>query len=214
MRHSVIVLLFIAILAFFFMVIIFTSRKITEPTNTQSPAETMTTGQKNTNAISITGTFVTQPSSGVYCSPEDIQAVLTLSPGAGNVYGTFTIKNFTKVSCLIQGGQFITPDYDSQSVKNISVSYIGHTQPVPFVLPPGQSLYSQVHYPNGPQCQSIGFNQTPVSFSYKISSTDTVLFKTGEGKTQLVIQTCKTNSAITEIKIWNLSSQPITPQHS
>lgn len=163
-----------------------------------------------TNPISTPSPSITNTTT--FCTPQNVQAGLTLSPGAGNVYGTFTLKNISSSTCQIIGGSFISPQYDTSTVKNITITDTGQTQSQPFDLAPNQSIYSQVHYPNGPQCQSVGLNQTPVTFSYKISPTDSVSFKTPDGKTQQIVQTCKSPTDMTEIQIWNMSTKPITPQ--
>lgn len=146
-----------------------------------------------------------------YCLPANLQATIDLSPGAGNVYGTFTLKNVSSNTCKISGGEFIGVNYDTTKVKNITVTDIGQTQSQPFILNPNQTIYSQVHYPNGPQCQS-GVNQTPVTFTYKISPTSTVVFTSAQNNIPQVVQTCKSDSEMTEVQIWNMSTQPITPQ--
>lgn len=146
-----------------------------------------------------------------YCSPQDLDAAVHFSPGAGNVYGTFTLKNMSPHTCYLLGGSFISAHYDTSTVKNITITHVGQTQPAPFILSPNQTLYSQVHYPNGPQCQSVGLNNTAVLFTYQISSTDTVTFKNENGSTQQQIHTCTSPTDQTEIQIWNMSTSPITP---
>ena len=153
---------------------------------------------------------VSPTDSGPYCSPGDLQSLVELGAGAGNVYGTLTLKNISQDTCEVLGGDFVVADYDS-SVKNITITHIGQTQAQPFVLAPGQTIYSQVHYPNGPQCQSIGLNQTNVTFTYQISPTDTVSFKNQQGGAQQILQTCKSPNDRTEIQIWNMANHPITP---
>lgn len=143
-----------------------------------------------------------------YCSANDLAASLDLSPGAGNIFGTFTLKNISSQICSVLGGNFIDVSYDS-SIKNISVSHQGQTQPQPFTLSSNQVLYSQVHYPNGPQCQGPT-KAVNVSFSYKISPTQTVTFK-NSGNTASVVQACQSDKAMTKIQIWQLSDKPITP---
>ncbi len=146
-----------------------------------------------------------------YCTPQNLDASLTLSHGAGNVYGTFTLKNLSQQTCQILGEEFINVAYDTNTVKNITITHTGQTQSQNFILSPGQTLYSQVHYPNGPQCQSVGINTTGVVFTYKISPTDTVSFKNENGNIMQQVQTCKSPTDMTEIQIWNMSTSPITP---
>jgi hypothetical protein len=159
---------------------------------------------------SIQSNSVTPTGKGNYCTSDELEALIALSPAAGNVYGTLTLKNVSSAECEVLGGKFVTADYDS-SIKNIAVTHIGQTQEKPFILSPGQTIYSQVHYPNGPQCQSVGLNQTRVTFSYQVSPTDAVSFKNSQGGTQQIVQSCLSPDDMTEIQIWNMANQPITP---
>jgi len=145
------------------------------------------------------------------CSSQNLQAFLTTSPGAGTVYVTFTLKNISKASCRVAGGNFISATYDTATIKNITTSYIGETQTQPFILQAGQTLYSQAHYPNGPQCATSAPLPTKVTFSYQISQRDSVIFKTIDGNTEQDIPSCSSESDKTDIEIWHMSLQPITP---
>lgn len=144
------------------------------------------------------------------CTPQNVQASLELHPGAGNVYGTFTLKNISNRACQILGGKFIEAKYDTNSVKNIKITHLGQNQSQPFTLSPNQTLYSQVHYPNGPQC-STRTQPVNVTFTYKISPTEDINFKNQNGETQQAVQTCQLPTEITEIQIWNMANKPITP---
>src|SRR5258706_1231267 len=152
------------------------------------------------------------PTNGIkFCTPQDLQASLSVSAGAGNIYGKFSLKNISKSDCQILGGDFIFATYDTNIVKNITITHIGETQVSPFILSNNSPIYSQVHFPNGPQCNSIGINPVNVTFTYKISPTENVTFKNQNGEAAQVVQTCKTPSDLTDIQIWNMSIQPITP---
>lgn len=139
-----------------------------------------------------------------YCSPQDLQTGLNLSPGAGNIYGTFTIKNISGTTCQIIGNNFITANYDMQTINNIKVEHIGIPETQIFQVAPNQTIYSQVHYPNGPQC-STGIKTAKVIFKYAVSPIDTVSFD------QQGLTICDLATDITTIQIWNMSSEPITP---
>ena len=183
-------------------------------TRQQIPASLTPTTQQPSPSISQTsGRATLSPSNeAVYCRSQNLQASLNLSPGAGNVYGTFMVKNISQGTCQVQGGEFILAKYDTNTVKNITVTHVGQTQKPPFILSPGETIYSQVHYPNGPQCQSIGLNTTGITFSYQISLTNTIAFKNQEGNTEEIpVHTCKSPTDMTEIQIWNMATQPITP---
>ena len=146
-----------------------------------------------------------------HCLSQNLQAFLTTSPGAGNVYVTFTLKNISKASCRVAGVNFIFATYDTAFIKNITTSHIGETQSEPFILLSGQTLYSQAHYPNGPQCATSAPVPAKVTFTYPISQTDSVIFKTIDGNTEQDIPRCSSESDKTTIEIWNMSLQPITP---
>lgn len=197
----IILVLIVIIAALFVGMFVYSS--LLKPT----PAQDTTS---HVSPIKSTPTLVPTSSQG-YCDPKDLQALVILSPGAGNVYGTFTLKNMSQQSCEILGGTFITPEYDNNTVKNITITHMGQTEKKPFILTPGTTIYSQVHYPNGPQCQSIGINTTQIKFTYKVSPTAIIEFKDPDGNMQQSIQTCKAAKDITEIQIWNMSTQPITP---
>jgi|SRR6185312_13615223 len=155
--------------------------------------------------------FPSPKSMQTYCTSQDLQAIVNLSPGAGNVYGTFTLKNISHHTCQILGNEFILATYDTSVVKNITITHVGNVQQQPFTFSPGRTLYSQVHYPNGPQCQSVGLHATPVTFTYKISPTSIVTFSSGSQNIPQVVQTCMSPTDMTTIQIWNMSSQPRTP---
>ena len=144
-----------------------------------------------------------------YCLPQDLQATLITSPGAGNIYETFTIKNISPKTCSIVGNNFISPTYDTGSIKNIAVTHIGKSESAKFNLVPNKTIYSQVHYPNGPQCQSQT-RPTNVMFTYKISPKLSVTFAGPNGEKEQIVMTC-VSSDITIIEIWNMSAKPITP---
>lgn len=169
------------------------------------PSDSLVTPtQRMQQVISPTGAIT-------YCLPQNLESTIELSPAAGNVYGKLLLKNISRKSCKISGGQFVDALYDTNTVKNITIMHVGQTQSEPFVLSPYQTIYSQVHYPNGPQCQSIGIVATDVTFTYKVSPTGTVAFKDQTGGALHQVQTCKSPSDMTEIQIWKMSLTPITP---
>lgn len=145
-----------------------------------------------------------------FCTPRDLQGTISLSPGAGNIYGTFTLTNISSHQCKVSGGEFIEVRYNP-SITNISVIHVGQTQAMPFILAPNQSIYSQVHYPNGPQCSSAA-KPVSVSFTYAIDAQKELTFKDANGKAEQQVQACKSPNDMTQIQIWNMATQPITPQ--
>src|SRR5258708_35109550 len=111
----------------------------------------------------------------VYCSPQDLQAELTLSHAAGNIYGTFTIKNVSDKKCQVTGNDFIAAGYDTHRIKNVNVTHLGKPEAELFQLASNQTIYSQVHYPNVLQC-GRGIQTAKITFDYAISSTHRVTF--------------------------------------
>jgi len=144
-----------------------------------------------------------------FCSPIDVQALLTVDHAAGNVYGTFLIKNISTKTCRIPGNNFITPEYDTNTIKNITVEHTGTQESALFTLLPSQTLYSQMHYPNGPQCQG-NIKSANVVFTYTISPSDKLTFLNQENDKYQQVTVCITTAYTTTIQIWNMSSKPIT----
>jgi hypothetical protein len=141
-----------------------------------------------------------------YCHSSDLEAILTLDHAAGNVYGTFTLKNISSKHCQVLGSKFIDAQYTSSNTK---VIHEGQVQAQAFDLVPNQTIYSQVHYPNGPQCGSETV-PLPVIFTYMISPTETIVFRNQTGQAEQLVQSCKLPNDITEIQLWNMSSKPIS----
>jgi len=147
-----------------------------------------------------------------YCSSEDLKASLELSPGAGNIFGTPTLQNISNQTCMILGSGYVNVSYDAATVKNIQVVQMGTPQSEPFQLAPGGFLYSEIHYPNGPQCTSIGITPVNVAFTYQVSPNMGVAFTNSQtGDNKQTVQACSSVSDITQIEVWPLSTQPITP---
>lgn len=144
-----------------------------------------------------------------YCAPNQLQANLSLEPAAGNIYGTFTIKNTSNTTCQVSGNSFITANYAS-TIKNIAVTHVGEPTQSTYTLEPNQTLYSQLHYPNGPQCSSAA-QSTPVTFRYAVSPNKSITFTNSNGNTAQNVATCKASDEETTIQIWNISDKPITP---
>jgi len=161
--------------------------------------------------ITTQSQITTTPTTASYCSASSIGGLVNFQGAAGSSYGSFAIKNLSKQQCLVLGDQYIGVKYDTNSVKNLTITHMGHTPAQPFLLAPNAIIYSQVHYPNGAQCQSAGLNTTKVVFYYKISPTETVPFRNNQnGSIEQQVATCKSPSGKTEIQIWNMSPQPIT----
>jgi len=194
----------ILVIAFLILAAIFIF-KLHRRSYAPSPTAPMT--KPNTQ---ITKPQAVNSSENSFCTPRDLQGSISLSPGAGNIYGTFTLTNMSSRPCKVLGGEFIDVHYNP-TITNISITHVGQTQPAPFVLAPHQTIYSQVHYPNGPQCSSVT-KPVPVSFTYAIDAQKEVTFKDANGKAEQQVQACKSPNEITQIQIWNMATQPITYQ--
>jgi hypothetical protein len=145
----------------------------------------------------------TQPTTTPFCQPNQLSGNIDTQAAAGNIYATLTLTNIGKTACEIALGDTISARFDA---KNIAVHYEDTTHSNKMILSPTKSVYSQVHFPNGPQCQS-GIIQKPLTLTYKAGQTS-IEFKSTNGK--LMVQACSSESEKTIIDIWPLSQKPIT----
>jgi hypothetical protein len=165
-----------------------------------------------TPTIALKPTIIVTPSPFVpdvaYCTPQDLLTSLSLEPAAGNIYGKITIKNVSPNKCQVIGSNALSANYDTQAIKNISTTHQGDVASTLFSLAPNETLYSQIHYPNGPQCS--GPTQTAkVTFMYAVSPTENVDIVNQNGTIEQNIQVCQSESEQTTIDLWYLSTQPI-----
>lgn len=121
---------------------------------------------------------------------------------------TLTLKNVSTISCQVTGNNIVKVDYPISVTNFKAVTKRQPTTPV-FVLTPNQTIYSLIHFPNGPQCssQATGVN---TGVSYQISPKDTISFKPTTGTT-LEIPSCASSSELTTIDVYPFSSQQVTP---
>lgn len=143
-----------------------------------------------------------------FCELDDLQPQIMLEPAAGNIYGKLTIENISKEKCRILGENFPILDFGSQVVSNVKVIQHGKSEASSYLLNPGQVVYSQVHFPNGPQCSKVKTIQ--VSFDYKFSPTQMLTFK-NTGRVDDTMNICEKQDETTDVDIWNISPSPITP---
>jgi hypothetical protein len=141
-----------------------------------------------------------------FCKPSDLHATLTTEGAAGNIYGTLMIKNISKTPCPIQGKQFVEATFQA---KNLTVEHVGTPSAEVLTLQPNQTVYSQLHYPNGPQC-SGPTTQVSISYSYPIAPNAKVVFQDTTGKTIQTIPVCQTATEMTNLQVWGLSNEPVT----
>ena len=139
-----------------------------------------------------------------FCGLNDLNAFVQIEGAAGSVYGDLAIQNISAKECQIKGINFIQPVFDA---TNITVAMQGKPSEEVITLKPKETVYSRVKYPNGPQC-SGGVEEKEVSFMYRISSTETILFHAENEDTLVKVNACKAESEKTEIQVWGLASNP------
>lgn len=143
-----------------------------------------------------------------FCTPTQLQAVVDPEVAAGNVYGQITIKNTSTTTCQIVGNNTLEIGYPL-SVKNFQTLTKGQATTPVFTLEPGQTVYSLLHYANGPQCSSTA-TQVNAMVSYDISPAESVTFTPTMGST-LSVPSCGKDSEITTIDLYPFSSQQVNP---
>jgi len=136
-----------------------------------------------------------------HCQRDQIKATFSSEGAAGNIYGQLTMTNISSKPCHISLGNTITITTDTHTIVS---NYTQKSPTTDFVLAPGATVYSHVHFPNGPQCQS-GVAQKAISFLYT-----TIEFRSIT-KTPILVQACVSPSEKTIIDIWPLSQIAPTP---
>ncbi len=150
---------------------------------------------------------LTQSSSTTLCQMNHVSASITPQGAAGNIYATLELTNTGKVPCAVVLGNTITAMFQA---KNIVTRYEQSVPSERFILAHGAKVYSQIHYPNGPQCQN-GISEKQIAFFYHTNHTS-IMFQSEEPQRgKLTIQACLSNSEKTIIDIWPLSENPVTP---
>jgi hypothetical protein len=139
-----------------------------------------------------------------YCSSQNLKATITTEGAAGNIYGTLTLKNVSNKNCSIIGKNFLDASY---SAENLTTAHQGSEGEALILLEPGKAVYSEIHYPNGPQCSS-GITQASVVFSYKISPSDEVDFADQNGSISQKVTVCNSVTEKTNIDLWSISKSP------
>lgn len=165
-----------------------------------------------TPTVTSQATPTTQPSpsssASAFCKPSQLQAYMQPEGAAGNVYVTLTIRNISSTSCQVIGNNLPKVDYPL-SVTNFKTDTKKQSTTAVFTLAPNKTIYSLIHYPNGPQCSSQATN-VDAGVSYAVSANDAVSFKPTTGTT-LQIPSCSSASDITTIDLYGFSTQQVTP---
>lgn len=173
------------------------------------------TKQDDIAAVTPTPTQEVQPTAttptetaATFCDPSDLSATMTPEGAAGNIYVTLTLKNTSQKSCQVVGNKFPEVGYPVSVTNFKTVEKRQATTPA-FTLERNQTIYSLIHYPNGPQC-SGPTTEVDAMVSYKISEKDTVSFKPTRGTT-LSIPSCNNNAEVTTIDLYPFSSEEVMP---
>jgi len=161
---------------------------------------------EKTSPTPISPTQTLTPPQATTCKPEQLSGTLSAQGAAGNIYAKLTLTNIGKTACDVELGNTITAIFEA---KNIVLHPMQTVSPETLSLMPGDKAYSQVHYPNGPQCQS---GITPVSITVQYSTNQTSAFFKPDAQTgKVLVQACSAQTEKTTIDIWPLSKNPITP---
>ncbi len=168
------------------------------PTTSISPVQTQTPNQTNLSPTEIT-----------LCQPNQLVGKSTAQGAAGNIYVNLELTNTGKTACDVELGNQVIATFDGKYIvpPNITIHNMQQEVPESVSLPPGAKLYSQVHYPNGPQCQS---GIKPIAIAFLIDQS-TVSFDPDSQSGKLMVQACKSDSEKTVIDFWPLSKTPINP---
>lgn len=147
------------------------------------------------------------PPQTVVCGEKQLAGSISTQGAAGNIYATLELTNTGTTACQITLGNSITAAFDA---SNIDLHYQQQSTPQAFMLAPSAKVYSQVHYPNGPQCSS-GVREEQVTFFYKTDQTSVTFAPVNIQQEKVVVQDCVSPAERTVIDIWPLSKTPITP---
>jgi hypothetical protein len=142
------------------------------------------------------------------CKSDQLEAKLTSDGAAGNMYVTLTIKNTSQTPCNVIGNNQIQVMYPN-SVTNLKTDLKKPPTKDIFTMSPNQTIYSLIHFPNGPQCSSEA-TEVNAGVSYKISETDTLSFKPFTGDT-INIPSCGKETEITAIDLYSFSDKEVLP---
>lgn len=205
MRNLTLVVILLAIIAFsvagYFLI-----SKFSPQDNNSAVAypSTSTISQSQTPTQANAKTTATQTT---FCQANQLTAKLTSQGAAGSIYDALEITNMGTKSCELEIGNIVRAMFDDKYIvpKNIVIHYVQTIPAYSFTLVPGAKVYSQIHYPNGPQCQS---GIEPIQISFVVDQSD-IIFKPGAQSKNLMIQACKSDAEKTTVDIWPLSKNPI-----
>jgi len=138
------------------------------------------------------------------CLENQLAATVSTEGAAGNIYGTLVLTNTGKTPCTVVLGNTVTA---AAEAKNVIIHDQENASLQTIILVPAEKVYSQVHYPNGPQCQS-GISPSHLTLFYKTDKTTIAFHPIPQGT--LLVQSCTSPTEKTTIDIWPLAKTPIT----
>ena len=201
MRKLILILILLAIVSLSTVLYFFISH-FSAPTAVVEQTPTVSISPMQTQ----TPTQIPAESTSTFCTFNQLSGMLSSEGAAGNIYISLTLMNTGKTSCEIILGNTVSAEFAANNIVR------HNEQTVPsqnFILEPGAKVYSQIHYPNGPQCQS-GITPKPISIIYK-NGEIVVPFASDPQTGRLMIQACISQAEKTTVDIWPLSKNPITP---
>lgn len=139
------------------------------------------------------------------CQSNQLSGTMTTQGAAGNIYAALELKNIGKTACTITLGNTVSAIYHA---NNIVINYKQHSNLQQLILSPLATVYSQIHYPNGPQCQS-GITEKQITFLYHAGLISVAFQPTTQDET-LQVPACDSPKEKTTIDIWPLSQNPVT----
>ena len=188
-----IILLAVLVIIILAFLLVYQKNRVLETTNpTPAPPQNITAAPTTTNKTQ-------------YCNASDLDAAGVFQGAAGNIYATLSLKNVSKRECQISGDKFLNISY---SAKNLTVKEQDKSGQNTIPLLPGQAVYSQIHYPNGPQCQGP-VKMVDITVGYEITPGSTVTFKNQNGVTQQPVASCESISQMTQIDVWSIYNHPV-----
>lgn len=162
--------------------------------------------------LSVHGNLPTPPpsrtnprESSSFCQSASLKALIELEGSAGNTFGMLSIQNTSTQKCAIVGSNFVNV---LSSARNLTTEHMGKKGQTTFSLTPSQTVYSQINFQNGPQCNG-NTEQSTLTVTYNISPANSVTFRDLTGKSAQAITVCAKNTDITKVDLWGLSLQPI-----
>lgn len=176
--------------------------------NTGSYSYTIPASAKGTYILEIgpliSSPFTVEEGKVSYCLHDNLVTDITTEGAAGNIYGTLKLQNLSSTNCSIIASNFIEPEY---TASNVTTQKQGNAGPKLLNLTPNETVYSQFHAPNGPQC-SEDISPVDVSFKYNFAPNSSILFEDENGNAIVQINACK-DATSTQVDVWSIYPKPV-----